>query len=284
MKKVLACVQGATYDTCVGDYAVWAAQQLGVSLEFLHVLDRHPERPTVVDLSGNLALGAQETLLAELAALDEQRSGLAQRQGRALLDAALSRAKSRWPGVVEGRQRHGQRVESLLDLQAETRLLVLGQHQPSVQQPRPFLDSDVERVIRAVQRPALVVSAPFKTPQHFALAFDGSATGCNMVETVATSPLLRGQTCTLVMAGLDSADAARQLDWAETTLAAAGFAVIIHTIAEGLEAVLPGYLASCGADLLVMGAYGHSRIREFIVGSTTTALLRTAPVPVLILR
>ncbi|MBU2284983.1 MAG: universal stress protein, partial [Gammaproteobacteria bacterium] len=39
-----------------------------------------------------------------------------------------------------------------------------------------------------------------------------------------------------------------------------------------------------GADLLVMGAYGHSRIRQLIVGSTTTALLRTSPVPVLVLR
>jgi nucleotide-binding universal stress UspA family protein len=34
----------------------------------------------------------------------------------------------------------------------------------------------------------------------------------------------------------------------------------------------------------VMGAYGHSRIRQLIVGSTTTTLLRTSPVPVLVLR
>ncbi|WP_370870719.1 universal stress protein [Polaromonas sp.] len=35
---------------------------------------------------------------------------------------------------------------------------------------------------------------------------------------------------------------------------------------------------------LVMGAYGHSRIRQLIVGSTTTTLLRLSKVPVLILR
>ena len=33
-----------------------------------------------------------------------------------------------------------------------------------------------------------------------------------------------------------------------------------------------------------MGAYGHSRIRQWIVGSTTTTLLRLSEVPVLILR
>jgi nucleotide-binding universal stress UspA family protein len=39
-----------------------------------------------------------------------------------------------------------------------------------------------------------------------------------------------------------------------------------------------------GIDLLVMGAYGHSRIRTLIIGSTTTATLRRCPVPVLMFR
>ncbi len=38
------------------------------------------------------------------------------------------------------------------------------------------------------------------------------------------------------------------------------------------------------APLEVMRAYGHSRIRQLIVGSTTTTLLRPREVPVLILR
>jgi nucleotide-binding universal stress UspA family protein len=32
-----------------------------------------------------------------------------------------------------------------------------------------------------------------------------------------------------------------------------------------------------------MGAYGHGRIRELVLGSTTTALLRSSSVPVLVL-
>ena len=50
------------------------------------------------------------------------------------------------------------------------------------------------------------------------------------------------------------------------------------------ETALPNYIKVYSADLLVMGAYGHSRIRQFIVGSTTTTLLRTSTVPVLVLR
>jgi nucleotide-binding universal stress UspA family protein len=38
-----------------------------------------------------------------------------------------------------------------------------------------------------------------------------------------------------------------------------------------------------GADLLVMGAYGHSPLREFIFGGCTQAAIRQADIPVLML-
>ncbi|WP_372803402.1 universal stress protein, partial [Paracoccus seriniphilus] len=36
-----------------------------------------------------------------------------------------------------------------------------------------------------------------------------------------------------------------------------------------------------GFDMLVMGAYGHSRIRSLVIGSTTTEMVRSCKVPVL---
>jgi nucleotide-binding universal stress UspA family protein len=46
-------------------------------------------------------------------------------------------------------------------------------------------------------------------------------------------------------------------------------------------AVLLARAAAHGADLLVMGAYGHSRLREFIFGGATRQALHEAPLPVL---
>jgi len=37
-------------------------------------------------------------------------------------------------------------------------------------------------------------------------------------------------------------------------------------------------------DLLVMGAYGHSRIRNLIIGSTTTQMIGACKVPVMLFR
>jgi nucleotide-binding universal stress UspA family protein len=45
--------------------------------------------------------------------------------------------------------------------------------------------------------------------------------------------------------------------------------------------VLEAHIASCNADLLVMGAYGHSRLREFILGGATQSMLSNPPIPIL---
>lgn len=58
-----------------------------------------------------------------------------------------------------------------------------------------------------------------------------------------------------------------------------GHAVVAGDISPG--DVLLNYVADEGADLLVIGAYGHSRIRELVMGGVTRTLLTQATVPVL---
>jgi nucleotide-binding universal stress UspA family protein len=41
------------------------------------------------------------------------------------------------------------------------------------------------------------------------------------------------------------------------------------------------YAADCGADFIVMGGYGHSRLREFVLGGATRGILQSMTVPVL---
>ncbi|WP_313518165.1 universal stress protein, partial [Pseudomonas sp.] len=74
------------------------------------------------------------------------------------------------------------------------------------------------------------------------------------------------------------------LDSAAARLAAAGYDVR-QAIRHGeVVASLLAYQAEHSIDLLAMGAYGHSRIRQFLVGSTTGALLRASSGALLILR
>ena len=49
-----------------------------------------------------------------------------------------------------------------------------------------------------------------------------------------------------------------------------------------ISEVFKSHLTSNQTDLLVMGAYGHSRVREFILGGATLSMLSKPPVPILL--
>jgi nucleotide-binding universal stress UspA family protein len=146
------------------------------------------------------------------------------------------------------------------------------------------MDHHVERLVRAAHRPVLVVSGEaFVLPERVVVAFDGSLTAQRIVERVAASPLLLGLPLVLAMAASKGAVARKRLSAACESLRAAGFDVAAEVQQRQPQEVLPQVLLSHAAGLLVMGAYGHGRIRELVLGSTTTALLRSSSVPVLVL-
>lgn len=282
--RVLAALDRSAYTESVARHAGWAAARLGAPLELLHVLDRHPEAAPAADYSGNLGLGEQESLLNELAQLDERRSTLAQEQGRQLLQAASRFVADM--GAIDSavRQRHGSLVDTLSEQEPGVRLFVLGKRGEHADFAKGHLGGNLERVVRAVHRPLLVASREFRPIRRVLMAFDGSATTRKGVEMIAASPLFRGLEIRVLMVGKDGEMARSQLHWAKDVLAVAGFEVAA-TLREGQSDIaIADSVREAGIDLLVMGAYGHSRIRQFIVGSTTTTMLRTCQIPVLLLR
>ncbi|MCW3150610.1 universal stress protein [Stutzerimonas stutzeri] len=283
MTHVMACIDGSPQAAAVCDCAAWASQQLGAPLTLLHVLDRQ-QYPASGDLSGIIGLGSREFLLQELATLDEKRAKLALEEGRMMLDAARQRAISAGVAQPECRQRHGDLVETLRDLQNETRLLVVGRQGEHSGDAIQHIGSQLESVIRTMHRPILVTVGQFTPPRSLMLAFDGSATTLKGVEMLAGSPLFRGLPIHLVMVGSDSSEARAQLEGARDALTAAGFEVHIAIRDGEVEPSLHAYQTEHGIDLLVMGAYGHSRIRQFFVGSTTSNMIRTTRTPLLLLR
>lgn len=284
MNKVLACIDDSVYADSVCDHAVWVAGQLQIPLELLHVINRHPETASAADLSGNIGLGAQETLLRQLSELDEQRSKLAQERGRLLLEGVKQRAAHSQLTDVHVRQRHGTLVDTLTDLESETRIFVIGKCGRSADKAKSHLGANLERAVRAVHRP-LLVAVECVRPMHQAIiAFDGSSTTQKGIDMIATSPLLRDMNIHLLMAGDASDRLHEQIDEAANQLRSAGFTVQSQILSGDAEQVIPQYAQEHDIDLLVMGAYGHSRVRQFIVGSTTTSLLRTFDRAILLLR
>ena len=281
--KVMAAIDGSQFSEGVCDYAAWASLALEAPLTFLHVVDNHPQTAEA-DLSGNIGLGSREHLLEELSALDEQRAKIAQEQGRLILQAAWERAVENGVAEPTTRQRNGTLVETLEELADETRMLVMGKRGETAHQDRDHLGSSLERVVRGLHRPILMVPEAFKRPEKVMIAFDGSKTTRKGVEMLARSPLFQGIPVHVVIVGAEIGDHRSQLDWALATLREAGHEAEGAIRAGDVEPTLHAYQEEQGIDLLVMGAYGHSRIRSLLVGSTTTTMLRKASGPILLLR
>jgi nucleotide-binding universal stress UspA family protein len=58
--------------------------------------------------------------------------------------------------------------------------------------------------------------------------------------------------------------------------------VIISTGRE-VDEILK-FIKEGSVELMVMGAYGHNRLRELLLGSTTSQVIRKSPIPVLLIR
>ena len=277
--RVVAAIDASAYTGSVCRHAAWAAGRLGAPLSMVHVIDP-ADRVAPLDLAGNLILGEREALLRELGELDATRAKLAQQHGRLLLQQARQLA-----GVdtADLRLRHGALVDTLVELEDEVRLFVVGKRGEHADFARGHLGREVERVVRSVHRPLLVASRTFQPIQRVLVAYDGSATTRKALAMVAESPLLRGLDIHLVTVG-GGEGSERGLGDAARVLDGAGLDATTEVIDGHPDEALAAYVDRQRIDLLVMGAYGHSRIRQLIVGSTTTAVMRNCQVPVLLLR
>jgi len=282
---VFACIDGLATTHAVVDGAFWAAERLQAPMALLHALERPEPMPPVGDYSGVIGMGAQDLLLQRLNTLDEERSHVAQEAARRMLAEAQARVDAARVPSLQALLRQGELTDVLLEHEPSARLFVLGRQHRATAARKLRLDYRVEGVVRNVRQPVMVMTTPeFTPPEGFVVAFDGSATARRAVEAVARSPLLRGMPSLLAMAGEPTPEMLEQLHGAQAQLQQAGFAIDTRVVPGLPEEALPALLQSLGNMLLVLGAYGHSRIRQLIVGSTTTALLRLCSVPVVVLR
>ncbi|MBC7280691.1 universal stress protein [Hoeflea sp.] len=102
-------------------------------------------------------------------------------------------------------------------------------------------------------------------------------------ETELTDINQRRKGCIFAL-GAGSRDSEKALEDARAVLEGAGLSVDTAILPGQPDAVLGKRVEELGARLVAMGAYGHSRIRSVVIGSTPSELLRSCKAPVLLMR
>ena len=281
-EKIIALIDGSIYSRSVCANAAWIAKRTGALVELLHVLGRR--ETASADLSGSIGLGARTALLKELSALDEQRARLAQMRGRAILEDAEAEVRAAGVSDVTSRLRHDDLIDAVMEAEANSRGIVIGKRGEAADFAKLHLGCILERIVRAATKPVFVAARAFRPIHKALIAFDGGPSAAKAVDHVARSPLFKDLEIRLLTAGVETTDLRSQLDNARATLKAGGHEASIEIAPGEPEKLIAERVERYGIDLLIMGAYGHSRIRSMIIGSTTTEMIRTCKIAVALFR
>ena len=280
IRSLLVCTDGSSYGDVACEYAMDLSARLRAQLSALHVIDaRLLEGPLMADLSnwiGAQPYGAQVPQFRELL----------NRKGETILEAFTQKCAARnlSPNTLLS---NGHPVHVILDEEAKTELLILGQKGEHAGWAEHLMGSTVERIVRQSLRPCLVTPAHFRPITKMIVAFDGSGHAAKALhEGIELAQELKVALSLVTVADSETPEAS-----AEQILKDGLNLVKAHAF-EAESAVVKGKTAVAildharrqNGDLIVMGAFGHSRIREMILGSTTAQVVASAGLPVLLVR
>lgn len=278
-EKIVALVDGSIYSESVCAHAAWISGLTSAPVELIHMLGRR-EAPEKQDLSGSIRLGARSALMEELAEIDAKRAKLVSQRGRAILEDARAIVDAAGVNEITTRLRHGDIVEAISEIENDARVIVIGKRGEAADFAQGHLGSNLERIVRAANRPVYIAARAFRPVEKVLVAFDGGASAQKAVDHISRSPVFRDLPITLVSVGTEP----KGLNDAASQLKAAGLTAETRMIPGQPEVELGKLVDEEGFGLVVMGAYGHSRIRNLIIGSTTTEMVRNCKVPVVLMR
>ena len=279
IKSILLCMDGSTHSDAAIAYSIHLAGQLKARLIGLHVLDsRMLEGPLMADLSGWIGAQPFGDQLHQFRDLMDQK-------GRAVVAAFAERCEQAGLPAENGlKMGHPARV--ILEEEARAELVVLGQRGEHAEWMGDMLGSTVERVVRHSVKPCLVIPDTFSAPERILAAYDGSAHASQALrEAAELAVALNLEVVTLSVAEAGDQDKAARLSRDALALVGAHGCKARTLVAEGKSSTaILEHAERERCNLIVVGAYGHSRIREMILGSTTTTLLARSTVPVMLVR
>ncbi len=147
-----------------------------------------------------------------------------------------------------------------------------------------LLGSNLESVVRQTHKPVLVTPEKYKKITKILVAYDGSSFSSKALNAGAEIAQQLHLPLTVITVSDDKKSGEDILSRA--TEISKGYDITPDNMLEGgdtVDAIL-GFCKEGSYDLLVIGAYGHSKIRELILGNTTVQIMRKVTCPVLLCR
>lgn len=282
MTKILLCSDGSSHSQVCCQYGSWVLSQLPeAKLDVLYVSDlRQYEVPLIADLSGSLGIQPYQSIISQLEDLEEKKAAALLAAAQSVFDDADQ------GGRIKTHHTTGFLVDSLKEFEAPYDLIMLGKRGETSELGKDHIGSTIERVVRSSTKPCLVTSRAYRDIDKVALAFDGGDSCYKALDYMVSSGLFHDKEIHVVTVPDDKGEefALTHMKKAEALLKQAGLSPVCKMLPGIPEDVISSYVEDADISMLLLGAYGHSRIREFLIGSTTTEMIRRCHIPLMLFR
>ncbi|MCC0178719.1 universal stress protein [Waterburya agarophytonicola K14] len=291
MKKILLCSDGSTFAENTYRYGAWFATNLNAAevaeVDVLCVTDiRGQQAVSTTNLSGSIGVDASENLLNRLVELEHEKAKINHQRAKLVLQKAAQTLKAEGVDRINLLHETGFLVDCLSKFEADCDLVVLGKRGEAAEFASGHLGANLERIVRSSHKPCLVTSRQFKAIERVLVAYDGSPSSQKILQFIADSSIFTGLELHIVTVAKSTTEqtAIAQIESAKQLTQQAGFEPVCAVIEGHSEKAIANYITDQDINLLLMGAYGHSRIRHLVIGSTTAQILRSSHIPVLLFR
>ena len=278
-KRVYVYIDGSSNSDSLCDYGVNVAKTLNLELKLLNTVE-HSHTSKKINLSGNIGLGAREDILEELSKEEADESKMLISKGKEALNHARERVISNGYLNIITSQRHGSLYENLIELEGNIRVLIIGLRGKDSEGNNLGIGKQVEEIIRSLHVPTLLINTAFTPIKSVLIAYDGSEASEKALDMIAKTPIFGNIKRYIVSVNKSEGllqNAKKRLEDSNIE------ATAVMLKGDPLEEIL-SYQEKNNIDIIAMGAFSHSRIRDALFGSFTHAMLLKVKKPLLLLR
>ena len=277
IKNILIPLDGSDHSNAALDYAIWMTEKFDGMLLGQHVIDTISiEGSFFHDISGSLGFEPYLDFSSKMREILEER-------GKTVLDEFAERCAQkniRYQTALDT----GLIANEICARAQVADLVVIGHRGVNEQVSTGLLGTTAESITRKCPRPVFVSTKSFKLIGRPLLAYDGSQRASSAMESAAEFCSVLKLPLTVLTIAKEDKTADGVLQQAKSYLSSYPIAARFEPDRGYPEQKIMDHLSRFGYDLLFIGAYGHRRIIEMVIGSTTEYILRKAPCPVFLNR
>ncbi|MDJ0898846.1 MAG: universal stress protein [Xenococcus sp. MO_188.B8] len=284
--KILLCTDGSLSSQVSYEYTAWLGSQMEVEIEILYVTDqRKVQAVKTRDFTGSIGLDSYQQLLDKLVEAEGESAKINHQRAKIILQEAKSFLEGQGIDKIKLTHVTGFLVDQFHKFEPNADLIILGKRGENANFAAGHLGANTERILRSSHKPSLVIPRAFKPINRILLAYDGGKSCQKAIQYLTNlSALKQFELHIITVTHRDDKTATKHLEEANNIAIDRGFNPICNLLHGDAEPEMEKYVTEHNIDFLIMGAYGHSRIRHLVIGSTTAQMLRGSQIPILLFR